>query len=99
MGRIAASLADRAIVTDDNPRGEDPALIRAAVLAGAPGAIEIGDREAAIRAGFAGLQAGDVLLVAGKGHETGQTVAGVTRPFDDTALLRAIAGEAGGEPA
>jgi UDP-N-acetylmuramoyl-L-alanyl-D-glutamate--2,6-diaminopimelate ligase len=99
MGRIAASLADRAIVTDDNPRGEDPALIRAAVLAAAPGAIEIGDREAAIRAGFAGLEAGDVLLVAGKGHETGQTVAGVTRPFDDTALLRAIAGEAGGLPA
>jgi UDP-N-acetylmuramoyl-L-alanyl-D-glutamate--2,6-diaminopimelate ligase len=83
MGRIAAELADVAIVTDDNPRSEDPAAIRAEVLAGAPGAQEIGDRRAAIRAGVAQLEDGDILVVAGKGHEQGQTIAGVTHPFDD----------------
>ena len=74
MGRIAAENADRVIVTDDNPRSEQPAAIRAAILAAAPGATEIGDRAEAIRAGIAALQAGDVLLIAGKGHETGQIV-------------------------
>lgn len=85
----AASAADRAIVTDDNPRGEDPATIRAAILAAAQEATEIGDRAEAILAGVDGLQAGDALLIAGKGHETGQTVAGVTHPFDDAEQARA----------
>ena len=83
MGAIAAELADLVIVTDDNPRGEDPASIRAAILAAAPKALEVADRRAAIRAGTEQLRDGDVLVVAGKGHERGQTVAGVTHPFDD----------------
>lgn len=83
MGRIAAQLADVAIVTDDNPRSEDPAVIRGEVLAGAVGAKEIGDRREAIRTAAALLKAGDILVVAGKGHEQGQIVAGVTHPFDD----------------
>ena len=85
MGRAASELADIAIVTDDNPRSEDPAVIRAQVLAGCPGGIEVGDRRAAIRAAVEQLGAGDVLVVAGKGHEQGQTVAGVVHPFDDVA--------------
>jgi UDP-N-acetylmuramoyl-L-alanyl-D-glutamate--2,6-diaminopimelate ligase len=85
MGAIAAKLADVAIVTDDNPRSETPALIRAEVLAGAHGAQEIGDRREAIRAAAAMLGEGDILVVAGKGHEQGQIVAGVTHPFDDVA--------------
>ncbi len=83
MGRIAAENADRVIVTDDNPRSEKPAAIRAAILAAAPGAAEIGDRGAAIRAGIGELKAGDVLLIAGKGHETGQILADRTLPFSD----------------
>jgi UDP-N-acetylmuramoyl-L-alanyl-D-glutamate--2,6-diaminopimelate ligase len=83
MGRIAVEHADLAIVTDDNPRSETPALIRAEVLAGARGAREIGDRREAIRAAAALLQDGDILVVAGKGHEQGQIVGGVTHPFDD----------------
>jgi UDP-N-acetylmuramoyl-L-alanyl-D-glutamate--2,6-diaminopimelate ligase len=83
MGQVAAALADVAIVTDDNPRSEVPATIRAEVLAGAKGAKEIGDRREAIRAAAALLGDGDVLVVAGKGHEQGQTIAGVTHPFDD----------------
>jgi UDP-N-acetylmuramoyl-L-alanyl-D-glutamate--2,6-diaminopimelate ligase len=83
MGKAAAILADVAIVTDDNPRSEDPAAIRAAILKSAPGAREIGDRRAAIAAGVEMLGPGDVLVVAGKGHERGQTVAGVVHPFDD----------------
>jgi UDP-N-acetylmuramoyl-L-alanyl-D-glutamate--2,6-diaminopimelate ligase len=94
MGEVAARLADRAIVTDDNPRSEDPAAIRAAVLAGCPGGIEVGGREAAIAEGLAGLGAGDVLAVAGKGHEQGQTIAGQTLPFDDVSVVRALAGGA-----
>ena len=85
MGEAAARLADVAIVTDDNPRGEAAASIRAAILAAAPGAREIGDRREAIAAAAAMLQDGDVLVVAGKGHEQGQIVAGVTHPFDDVA--------------
>ena len=85
MGKVAAALADVAIVTDDNPRSETPAAIRAEVLAGAPGAKEIGDRREAIRAAAAMLSEGDILVVAGKGHEQGQIVAGVTHPFDDVA--------------
>jgi UDP-N-acetylmuramoyl-L-alanyl-D-glutamate--2,6-diaminopimelate ligase len=83
MGRIAHEEADSVIVTDDNPRSEDPARIRAAILAEAPGAREIGDRAQAIRAGVAELQAGDVLLIAGKGHETGQIVGDRTVHFSD----------------
>jgi UDP-N-acetylmuramoyl-L-alanyl-D-glutamate--2,6-diaminopimelate ligase len=85
MGAIAAELADLAIVTDDNPRSETPAAIRAEVLAGARGAREIGDRREAIRAAAALLGEGDILVVAGKGHEQGQIMGGVTHPFDDVA--------------
>ncbi len=83
MGAIAADLADRVIVTDDNPRSENPAAIRAEILADAPGATEIGDRREAIRAGIASLQRGDVLLIAGKGHESGQIVGDRVLPFSD----------------
>ena len=83
MGGIAHRLADVVVVTDDNPRSEDPAAIRAAILAAAPGAREIGDRGEAIAEAVALLEPGDVLVVAGKGHETGQTAGGVTLPFSD----------------
>ena len=93
MGAAAARLADMAIVTDDNPRGEDPAAIRAAILAGCPGALEIGDRAAAIAAGLGALRPGDVLAVAGKGHEQGQVVGARTLPFDDAATIRRLTGQ------
>jgi UDP-N-acetylmuramoyl-L-alanyl-D-glutamate--2,6-diaminopimelate ligase len=83
MGEVAAAKADRVIVTDDNPRSEEPAAIRAAILAAAPGAGEIGDRREAIRTAIADLCAGDVLLIAGKGHETGQIIGDRTIPFSD----------------
>jgi UDP-N-acetylmuramoyl-L-alanyl-D-glutamate--2,6-diaminopimelate ligase len=83
MGRVAVEGADRVIVTDDNPRSENPAAIRAAILADAPGAAEIGDRAEAIRQTIADLKAGDVLLIAGKGHETGQIVGDRILPFSD----------------
>ena len=83
MGEIATRLADVTIVTDDNPRSEDAATIRRAILAAAPGAIEIGDRGRAIREAVRLLAAGDVLVVAGKGHETGQIVGKTTLPFSD----------------
>ena len=83
MGAIAAENADELIVTDDNPRSEDPATIRAAILAAAKGATEIGDRTDAIRQGIAALQPGDALLIAGKGHETGQIVGDKVLPFSD----------------
>ena len=82
--------ADLAIVTDDNPRSEDPAAIRRQILEAAPGAREIGDRAAAIAAGIAELTAGDVLLIAGKGHETGQILRDRTLPFSDQAAVRAV---------
>ncbi len=88
MGAAAARLADRVWVTDDNPRSEDPAMIRAAVMAGCPGAIDAGDRAGAIARALAALGPGDVLVVAGKGHESGQTIGGVTHPFDDIAMVR-----------
>jgi UDP-N-acetylmuramyl-tripeptide synthetase len=94
MGEIAARCADIAIVTDDNPRSESPAAIRAQILAAAPGALEIGDRGEAIRAGVAMLAGGDVLLIAGKGHETGQIVGGRTLPFSDADEARAALLEA-----
>ena len=89
MGEIAARSADVTIVTDDNPRSENPAAIRAQILASAPSAIEIGDRAAAIRAGVAMLRDGDALLIAGKGHETGQIVGDRTLPFSDADEARA----------
>ena len=83
MGAVAVAKADRVIVTDDNPRSEDAAAIRAAIMATARGAIEIGDRREAIRAAIADLRAGDVLLIAGKGHETGQIIGDRVVPFSD----------------
>ncbi|MEZ5897538.1 MAG: UDP-N-acetylmuramoyl-L-alanyl-D-glutamate--2,6-diaminopimelate ligase [Parvularculaceae bacterium] len=88
MGAAAAAAADIVIVTDDNPRTEDPGAIRREVLAGCAGAIEIGDRAEAIARGVAMLQSGDVLLIAGKGHENGQIVGGETLPFDDVDVAR-----------
>jgi UDP-N-acetylmuramoyl-L-alanyl-D-glutamate--2,6-diaminopimelate ligase len=83
MGAIAAQHADAVIVTDDNPRSEKPAAIRAEILTAAKGATEIGDRAQAIRSAVASLQPGDVLLIAGKGHETGQIVGDKVLPFSD----------------
>lgn len=95
MGEIAGRLADVAVVTDDNPRSEDPAAIRAQVRAGCPDALEIGDRREAIRHAVSIMRDGDVVVIAGKGHEQGQIVGGVTHPFDDvteaTEALRAHA--------
>ncbi len=92
MGRIASAGADVLVVTDDNPRSEDPAAVRAAVLEGATGGparvLEIGDRRAAIAEALRTAGAGDVVLIAGKGHETGQEIAGVVHPFDDRAVAR-----------
>lgn len=99
MGAIAVRNADRVYVTDDNPRTEDPAAIRAAILAAAPGAVEVGEREEAIRRAFAELRAGDALLVAGKGHETYQIIGERTLPFDDAEVLRRCAAESGGRAA
>jgi UDP-N-acetylmuramoyl-L-alanyl-D-glutamate--2,6-diaminopimelate ligase len=83
MGEIATENADSVIVTDDNPRSENPAAIRSAILAAAKGAEDIGDRAEAIRTAIAGLQPGDALLIAGKGHETGQIVGDRVLPFSD----------------
>ncbi len=95
MGAVAARLSDMVIVTDDNPRGEDPAAIRRALLEGAPGANEIGDRREAIAAAVALARGGDIVLIAGKGHEQGQVV-GVgdderVLPFDDVSVARECA--------
>ncbi|WP_136618210.1 MULTISPECIES: UDP-N-acetylmuramoyl-L-alanyl-D-glutamate--2,6-diaminopimelate ligase [Mesorhizobium] len=89
MGEIATRLADVVIVTDDNPRSEVPETIRAAILAAAPGAIEIGDRRQAIHEAVAMLHAGDTLIVAGKGHEEGQTIGSETLHFSDHEEVRA----------
>ena len=98
MGKVAAEQADAVIVTDDNPRTEDAAIIRAEVLAGAPGATEIGDRQSAIDAAVAGLEAGDLLLIAGKGHESGQIVGKTVIPFTDhEAVAKALAKSGGGK--
>jgi UDP-N-acetylmuramoyl-L-alanyl-D-glutamate--2,6-diaminopimelate ligase len=96
MGAAAARLADRVWVTDDNPRSEEPAAIRAAVLSGCPGGIDAGDRAGAIATAVRALGPGDVLVVAGKGHETGQTIGGTTHPFDDAEVVREAAALAGG---
>jgi UDP-N-acetylmuramoyl-L-alanyl-D-glutamate--2,6-diaminopimelate ligase len=96
MGRVAAAHADVAIVTDDNPRGEDSTAIRSAVLAGAPGLREIGDRRAAIAAAVGEAGAGDIVLIAGKGHEQGQIIgsgdAMRVLPFDDVTVARECTG-------
>jgi len=98
MGREAAAAADLVIVTDDNPRSEDPAAIRAAVLAGAAGGTaevsEIGDRRSAIRAAIAAARPGDAVVIAGKGHERGQDVGGVVHPFDDATEVAAAVADA-----
>ncbi|QWF24177.1 UDP-N-acetylmuramoyl-L-alanyl-D-glutamate--2,6-diaminopimelate ligase [Nocardioides sp. LMS-CY] len=92
MAGIAARLADVLVVTDDNPRTEDPAAIRAAMLAGvedgAAEVVEIGDRRAAIRAAVRRARPGDIVVIAGKGHETGQEIDGVVHPFDDREVAR-----------
>jgi UDP-N-acetylmuramoyl-L-alanyl-D-glutamate--2,6-diaminopimelate ligase len=93
MGRIAARLANHVIVTDDNPRSERAEAIRAEILAGAPGSREIGDRAEAIRAGARLLGHGDLLLIAGKGHETGQIVGSTVLPFSDHEAVRAALSE------
>lgn len=92
MGEIAQRLADHVIVTDDNPRSEDAASIRAAVMQGCPEATEIGDRAAAIAAAIAHAQAGDIILLAGKGHESGQIIGAETHPFNDADVARQVAG-------
>jgi UDP-N-acetylmuramoyl-L-alanyl-D-glutamate--2,6-diaminopimelate ligase len=106
MGRVAAELADLVVVTDDNPRDEDPATIRAAIMAGAASAagadvVEVDDRRAAIDHAVAWARPGDIVLIAGKGHESGQTSGGRTRPFDDrdelAAALQALRAEASQE--
>lgn len=93
MGALAMRLADRVIVTDDNPRSEDPAAIRAAILAAAPGASEIGDRAQAIRSAMHDLKAGDLLVIAGKGHETYQLIGDQKLDFDDSEVARSYAEE------
>jgi UDP-N-acetylmuramoyl-L-alanyl-D-glutamate--2,6-diaminopimelate ligase len=108
MGAAAALGSDVLVVTDDNPRSEDPAAIRAAMLAGAlevaaeerADVLEVGDRRAALAAAVGLAKAGDTLLVAGKGHETGQEIAGQVLPFDDREVLRDVLNElAAAEPA
>jgi UDP-N-acetylmuramoyl-L-alanyl-D-glutamate--2,6-diaminopimelate ligase len=105
MGTSAALLSDVLVVTDDNPRSEDPALIRAAMLAGVLEVAEadraevheVGDRRSAIATAVGLARPGDTLLIAGKGHETGQEVAGTVHPFDDRTVLReALAGRGAG---
>ncbi|WP_321339194.1 UDP-N-acetylmuramoyl-L-alanyl-D-glutamate--2,6-diaminopimelate ligase [Breoghania sp.] len=99
MGEVAARLADVTIITDDNPRSEDPALIRKAMLAAAPDALEIGDRGAAIEKAVSMLQPGDVLCVAGKGHETGQIVGDEVQHFSDhESVEAALAGLGSSSP-
>jgi len=88
MGAAAARLADAVIVTDDNPRSEDPAAIRAAIIAGAPGARDVAGRREAIRLALAEAGPGDIVLIAGKGHEQGQIVGDKVLPFDDVAVAR-----------
>ncbi|TVQ37058.1 MAG: UDP-N-acetylmuramoyl-L-alanyl-D-glutamate--2,6-diaminopimelate ligase [Geminicoccaceae bacterium] len=98
MGAAARDHADHVVVTDDNPRSEPPALIRQAILRACPEALEIGDRSAAIHHAVQALEAGDVLLVAGKGHEQGQIVGDRVLPFDDTAVVSAALVALGGRP-
>jgi len=89
MGEIAARLGDQVYVTDDNPRGEDPGVIRSEILAASPNAVEIGDRALAIETAVQALEPGDILLVAGKGHETGQIIGSEVLPFSDHEAVEA----------
>ena len=91
MGAVATRMSDVVIVTDDNPRSEDPAVIRSAILVGAPGAIEVGGRREAIAEAIRITRAGDIVLVAGKGHETGQIIGDRVLPFDDALVARECA--------
>ena len=91
MGAVAAAMADQVIVTDDNPRSEDPAAIRAMVLEGSPGVTEIGSRREAIAAAIAAAGPQDIVLIAGKGHEQGQIVGDLVLPFDDVSVAREMA--------
>lgn len=93
MGEVARQFANRIVVTDDNPRSEEASAIRRQILAACPNALEIGDRAEAIAAAISALQDGDVLVVAGKGHETGQVVGDQVLPFDDAAVIRHVVGE------
>jgi UDP-N-acetylmuramoyl-L-alanyl-D-glutamate--2,6-diaminopimelate ligase len=97
MGAAAARLADKIIVTDDNPRSEDPAAIRQDILVACPAATEIGDRAHAIATGIEMLGEGDILLVAGKGHETGQIIGNKVLPFDDAVVIDDLTDHIGGE--
>lgn len=97
MGKVAAEHADRIIVTDDNPRREDPDSIRRQILQGCPAATEIGNREEAIATAIGTLERGDILIIAGKGHETGQIVGNETLPFDDAEVARGSIIDHGGE--
>ncbi len=99
MGRAAAKFADVVIVTDDNPRSENAAEIRKQAMNGAPDATEIGGRHDAIRAAVDGLEKGDVLVIAGKGHEQGQIVGDQVLPFDDVTEAKAALGISNGEGA
>lgn len=96
MGKTAVDNADVVIVTDDNPRGEDPATIREQVMQGAKGAHNIGDRGEAIRQGILALASGDILVIAGKGHETGQTVGDMVYPFNDAQEVGKVLANIGG---
>jgi UDP-N-acetylmuramoyl-L-alanyl-D-glutamate--2,6-diaminopimelate ligase len=91
MGAVAIRMSDIVIVTDDNPRSEDPAAIRSAIMAGAPGATEVGGRREAIAEAIRIARAGDIVLVAGKGHETGQIIGDRVLPFDDALVARECA--------
>jgi UDP-N-acetylmuramoyl-L-alanyl-D-glutamate--2,6-diaminopimelate ligase len=91
MGEVAARLSDIVIVTDDNPRGENPAKIRAEIMTAAPGALEVEGRRDAIARALDMAEQGDIVLLAGKGHETGQIVGGQTLPFDDALVARECA--------
>ncbi len=90
MGAVAAKLADVVIVTDDNPRSENPALIRKSVMLGCPDAQNIGDRKLAIKSGIGSLKKGDCLVIAGKGHETGQIIGGEVLPFNDVEVVKTL---------
>lgn len=92
MGKIASEKADFVVVTDDNPRSENPATIRQEILAACPGALEIGDRRKAIESGMTELKSEDILVVAGKGHETGQIIGDQTLPFNDVDVIEEILG-------
>ena len=92
MGTIACNLADKVVVTDDNPRGENSAMIRSEIMATCTGATEIADREQAIKTAVRALGPGDTLVIAGKGHETGQIVGDTVHPFDDYEVACAALG-------